>query len=167
MKLLFSKLDNEEGSAIVVALLILAVLTIMGISSTNNSTIELNIVRNEQIYQTNFYQAEASAYEAAQRIEQETNTNNLIVSESNLDWMNNDTLDYFDQSNWLNDGSANDNTDVSVIDPNAFYSAVGKGVRMGSSLDIGATRLYEYAVFGMSQWNNGNAVVEIGYLRRF
>ncbi len=163
----FSKMNNEDGSAIVLALLVLAVLTIIGITSINTSNTELNIVRNEQIYQTNFYQAEAGAYEAAQRIEQETDTFKLIPADTTLDWMNDDTLDFFNASNWVNDGSAGDNSDVSLMSADTVYSAVSKGVRRGSSLDMGSTRLYEYAAFGLSEWNSGKAIVEIGYLKRF
>ncbi len=147
-----SILNNEKGSAIVIALLVLSVLTIIGISSTNISTTELGIVRNEQIYQINFYLAESSAYEAAVRLERESDTTQLIPGTSGHNWLNDDTTD---------------NSDASQFDANATYSAVAKGVRGGSSLDMGSTRLYEFAVFGRSAANNGAELIEIGYLKRF
>lgn len=55
----FHIIDNEEGSTIVFALLILVVLTILGISATTTSTIEFKIVQNEKIYQRNFYIADS------------------------------------------------------------------------------------------------------------
>jgi hypothetical protein len=50
---------NEKGSAIVVALLALAVVTLFGISAIDTSNIELKIVRNERMYQQCFYVAES------------------------------------------------------------------------------------------------------------
>ena len=61
-------IKNEEGSAIVVALMILMVVTIIGVSSSNTTTVELQIVRNDGIYKQNLYLAEAAAQEAIQRI---------------------------------------------------------------------------------------------------
>ena len=163
--------SDEEGSAIVLALLALAALTIIGISSTSTTTVELTVVRNEQIYQVNFYQAESCANEAAYYIESETNTFDLIPDYSDLSWMNedDDDLDLTDSSNWIATGDDDDNAGTSQVDniENANYSTIAKGPRDGSSLDIGASRLYEFSVYGKSESYNGTAVVEIGYLRRF
>ncbi len=50
---------NEEGSAIIFALMILAVLTILGISTTSTTNTELKIVSNEKQYQRDFYIADS------------------------------------------------------------------------------------------------------------
>lgn len=166
-------LADETGSAMVLALMVLAVLTIIGISAINTSTTELQIVRNEQIYQINFYQAESSAYEAAQRIELETNSDDLLPDLTSFDWINDTTdtggnpVELFISGNWLDDGSPSDNSDPATINADALYAAISKGVRKGSSLDIAASRLYEYAVFGNAQSNAGSVIIEIGYLKRF
>jgi hypothetical protein len=178
-----NSLADEDGSAMVIALIVLAVLTIIGIFAINTSTTELQIVRNEQIYQINFYQAESSAYQAAQRIELETNSDNLLPRLSPPDWINDTTdtsgnpVELSVPGNWVvDDVTANDNSAKAFIpeadgtvsmSAEALYAAISKGVRKGSSLDIAATRLYEYAVFGQSQSNNGSVIVEIGYLKRF
>lgn len=172
MKTIINPLDNENGSAIVLALVILAVLTIIGISASTTSTVELKIVRNEKIHHQNFYYAEAGVYEGAQRIEQESNPEvQLIAATTGYDWLNDNAVDYSTSANWLDSGQAsgnvNDNSDPSLIDPNASFAANAIGVRPGSSLDMGSTRLYEYSVFGLSQWNGGQSLIEIGYLRRF
>ncbi len=52
-------LNNEKGFAIILALIMLAILTIIGISSSTTSTIELQIVRNERIFQRDFYIADS------------------------------------------------------------------------------------------------------------
>jgi len=163
--------NNEDGSVIVIAMLILAVLTILGVSSSNTSTTELNIVRNEGIYQTDFYQAESCAYEALQRIEEETVTDRLFSTSNTYDWINNNTVNLSQSVNWNNFGQSSgipgDNCDVSLISASAFFSVIANGVRSGSSLDIGSTRLYEFDVYGLSGSANDEVLVEMGYLRRF
>lgn len=60
MKKIISQLKNEEGSVIVVALIIMVLLLIMGISATNMSSIESQILRNTIIQKQTFYSAEAA-----------------------------------------------------------------------------------------------------------
>lgn len=50
---------NEEGYIIIVALLILALLTIISVSAINVSTTESKIATNELLYEKTFYAAEA------------------------------------------------------------------------------------------------------------
>ena len=52
-------IDNNRGSAIVIALLILVTLTIIGVAATNTSIFESRIIGNEQRYQIDFYVAES------------------------------------------------------------------------------------------------------------
>ncbi len=63
-------IEKEEGSAIVIVMLMLAVLTILGISSIDTSTVEMKIVRNERIYQRDFYIADSAWKDGAQWLEQ-------------------------------------------------------------------------------------------------
>ncbi len=60
MKKIISQLKNEEGSVIVVALIIMVLLLIMGISATNMSSIESQILRNTIIQKQTFYSAETA-----------------------------------------------------------------------------------------------------------
>ena len=52
-------IGNEKGSAIIFALMILVVLTILGISTTSTTEVELKIVSNEKQYQRDFYIADS------------------------------------------------------------------------------------------------------------
>lgn len=52
-------INNQNGSVMVIALLILVLLTIIGISSVRTSTTELRIATNHQIMHMNFYAAES------------------------------------------------------------------------------------------------------------
>ena len=61
-------LKNEQGSAIVIAMLTLMVVTIIGVSSSNKTASELQVVRNDGIYKRNLYLAEGAAQEGIQRL---------------------------------------------------------------------------------------------------
>ena len=52
-------LTNDKGSAILVALMILVLLTIIGMAATQNSNTELKITTNSQLYKMAFYAAES------------------------------------------------------------------------------------------------------------
>ena len=52
-------LNNDRGSIMVVALLLLVFLTIIGITAASNTRMELNITRNSQEYKRDFYLAHA------------------------------------------------------------------------------------------------------------
>lgn len=52
-------LKNEQGSVLVLAMVVLVVLTIIGIAATRTSTTELRIAGNEKFYKEAFYSADA------------------------------------------------------------------------------------------------------------
>ncbi len=52
-------LNNENGSVIVAAIMVLVLLTIIGIAATNNSTTEQHLATNTLLYERAFYAAEA------------------------------------------------------------------------------------------------------------
>ena len=58
-------IKNENGSVIVVALLLLVFLTIIGLTATSNSRIESNVTLNSQIYKRDFYVADSGWRTAA------------------------------------------------------------------------------------------------------
>ena len=73
MKSLARQLRNEEGSVIVVALMILVVLTIIGISATDTTTVELQIATNDKFHKIAFYNADAGVYAIAKVASQAVN----------------------------------------------------------------------------------------------
>jgi len=60
---------NEEGVVMIAALLILVLLTIIGIASTNISNTEVKIAVHELIHQQNFYRAEGATLQALDLME--------------------------------------------------------------------------------------------------
>jgi len=59
MKHIVSICANEKGSALVLALLILVLLTLMGISATTTSTVGIQMAGGEKFYEMAFYSAES------------------------------------------------------------------------------------------------------------
>ena len=51
--------DNENGSVIIVAIFILALLTVLGLSAITTSTTEQHLATNTLLYERAFYAAEA------------------------------------------------------------------------------------------------------------
>jgi hypothetical protein len=169
-------MKNEEGSAIVVAVMILMVVTIIGVSSTNTTTVELQIVRNDGIYKQNLYLAEAAAQEGIQRIWNLSRSDPFRLERQAPVWLNH--LDDTNQPDtdltitgnwdWDNDGVGNDNSEVSSTDPDAILAVVDAGITDGGSLDISSeTNAHDFAVFGLGNRNNGRVFIQIGYRERF
>jgi hypothetical protein len=64
MKRYSAVLANQDGATMVVAILILALLTIIGLASSNLSTTEVKVATNSLIYERAFYTAEAGLMHA-------------------------------------------------------------------------------------------------------
>ncbi|MDY7036247.1 MAG: pilus assembly PilX N-terminal domain-containing protein [Thermodesulfobacteriota bacterium] len=62
MKHFSSRFTNEQGSVMVVALIMLAFLTIIGVSASTTSNIELQIAGNERFHKIAFFHADSGIY---------------------------------------------------------------------------------------------------------
>lgn len=157
-------LRNEDGSVMLVALLLMAVLTIMGVAAINTSNIEILISSNDRSYKQNFYRSEAAAYEAAQIVEDADDADLMPATTTYTNWLKGIGTDMAIPSNW-NTG----NSEVSDIDANTSYSVIMTGVAGGGSLDMTApSQLFEYAIYGLYlNPNTGRSLIAIGYRKRF
>jgi hypothetical protein len=63
---LTAPLRNNQGAVLVIALMLLAVLTILGVAALNTTTTEIRISGNEKVYKDAFYRAEAGVAYAVQ-----------------------------------------------------------------------------------------------------
>ena len=158
-------LNNEEGSIIVMALIILSIVTIIGISSSTTSTIELQIVRNERIHQLNFYMAEGAVFEAAERLtllDGILDYDDLVPATSTLTWMNDQAASVFKTpGNWTNPAFKVSQSLIGTANE-CRYAVDYIKKQSGSSLKPGALSVNLYAVYGMSQHNSGEVLIEIG-----
>ncbi|MHB8791510.1 MAG: PilX N-terminal domain-containing pilus assembly protein [Desulfobulbaceae bacterium] len=66
-------IHNEEGFVLITGLMILLVLTLLGLSATTNTTIELQIAGNDRVHKQTLYEAEAGAIMGAEILEQNFN----------------------------------------------------------------------------------------------
>jgi hypothetical protein len=159
-------LVKENGSVLIVALILLVLLTLMGISATMNTDIELQIAGNELIARTNFYRAEAAAMENIQVLD---NEGDQIIEVGEYDWLHLEgdlpnTDDITDPVNWTDVYSEISATADSRNDQR--YLTVFEGVIAGDSLDMTRSRIYTYRIVGSNR-NNGLSIVEMGFKKPF
>lgn len=70
---IFTIVRNEKGFVLILALIVMLVLTIIGVSTTTNTSLELMIAGNDKVHQKTFYAAESGAILGAELVEQNLN----------------------------------------------------------------------------------------------
>ena len=151
---------NEEGSVMVVALLILILLTIIGIASTTTTQIETQIAGNDKTYRINLYRAEAAGMVALQGLD---DGSTAALKSLTYTWLHGGLpdADIRSATNWSAANSAQ------ALDSGNRYLAVDEGIVPGGSVDMSEPSVHEFAVYGRSVQNNGVSIVRIGYKRSF
>ena len=165
-------LKNEEGAVIIAALLILVLLTIIGIASTNISNTEVRIAAHEAIHQQNFYRAEGAAIQVMDEME---GMENPETEDPALAWMTQtlessqsliDSGNLYDGTFW--ESGSGDATPAASTFADTRYVVVSGGIVEGESLDMGSTKIHSYTIYGRSApANRGSVTVEVGYLKAF
>ncbi len=172
-------LDNEHGVAIITVLLILLLLTFIGITATNTTVTEKVVVRSDSVFEQGFYLAESAALEGVQRLVNESapdellarlvtpaSTNFGLLYSADSDEPTSDLANLDSGNDGLVDNS--DNFEVSEIDAdNDTYRVVIQMPIRGSSLGMGASRLYTYTSYGYTEAKGGRSLIKVGYKRRF
>ena len=161
-------LNNENGSAIVIALMLLSLLTVMGIWSTRKSNVETLIAGNEVARKQTFYRTEGAVIEGGFAIEDAAAS---ALKAWSLDWLFEASVapDMTQPANWDFDQVGGDDTAVpSTVDAEVGYCALDKGITSGDSLLMtGATQVRTYAVYSFHDSRMGQSLQEVGYKRRF
>ena len=173
-------LANEQGTAIITALLILMLLTFIGITATKTTVTEKAVIRSDAVFETSFYLAESAALEGIQKLANESTPDELlaplITAASNNDGLlvSADAQEpENDLANCDSDGDGdidgNDISDVCMLDPDNTTRrlVVQLPISSGSSLGLGSSRLYSYASYGLSEAQGGRSMIKIGYKKRF
>jgi Tfp pilus assembly protein PilX len=70
MNSLLRHIHNEDGFVLIVALFVLILLTIIGISATNTSVIDIQISQNDKASKISFYNADSGIYATPKLISQ-------------------------------------------------------------------------------------------------
>ena len=159
-----SRVKNDEGSVLIVALVILVLLTLLGIYATKTTEVEIQIAGNDYRYKRNVYSAEAVAMECAQNIK---DTEPLDIDA--LPWlyaMNSLTPDDVLNGTWDDTTSQQ-----STADSNTRYRAVVEGIAEQTSLDMTKSRIHMYSIYGRrrntASPNEGRSIVNIGFKKAF
>jgi len=102
MNSFFRHIHNEDGFVLIVALFVLILLTIIGISATSTTTIDLQISQNDKAYKIAFYNADGGVYPTVKLISQSINAG-AAISGTDLGTINylarpsGDTTTFFNQ----------------------------------------------------------------------
>ena len=75
-----SPLNNEEGSVIVAAIFILVIVTILGITASNTSRLEMRIASNDQFVKMAFYNSDSALFGTSKLISHAANRSEKIDS---------------------------------------------------------------------------------------
>ena len=161
-----STLASEQGSAVIIAVLFLILMTIIGVTMIQNTSMELQITRNDMVIKDHTHRAEGAALEGSQWIENapvtvlEDLSSRTFISQNDLDLT---TLNLADGT-WQR----------SEVDPEGTSGPAILGYRIVDEtgiVDLTQTNLHTYRVYGYydrpSGMNRGEVLVEIGYKKRF
>jgi Tfp pilus assembly protein PilX len=175
--------ENEDGIAIVSVLLILLLLSIIAVTMTNTTITDKSIVRSEAIFEQGFYLAESGASEGIQRLDNESDPEELLAplltaSSENKDLLVNQNEDApEDDRKQLatddnTDGTIDDHELIAGMNPtdlsaNTYRLVVQMPTGFGNSLALGQTRQYEYMAYGVSMNNKTTSMIKMGYRKRF
>ena len=75
---MFNVVADQKGSVIVVAILMLALLSIVGISATDTSTLEQQIANNDQYHKIAFFNADSGIYTTPKLIGKSIRTSEAV-----------------------------------------------------------------------------------------
>ena len=139
-------LHNEDGVAIIAVTMILVMLTIIGIATTNVSNTEVTISGNQSVYQRTFYQAEGATIEAIDLLENMPDPDTSTES-----WLENDlgtitAADLQDAASWDNGWVNTGTSPAASTMTDTQYVVIAEGIIAGSSLGVTSAKVRQYAV---------------------
>jgi len=169
-------LGNQQGSIILVALLVLSLITILGLATSKTTVIEMQISSNDKVRKQNFYQAEGAAAEAMQFLE-----DNDLKTIPSPPWLvanggavlssNTELTDVFNDGTWV--ANSQDPRGIPGVIPPAGVTvdtrmmAKARGIAAGSSGGMGGSQVYLYDLYGRSTDDRGQSIVKITYKKAF
>ncbi|BCS97149.1 hypothetical protein DSLASN_27810 [Desulfoluna limicola] len=166
---------NEEGSVLLLTLVLLVLLTIAGLGALSVTNTELTITGNDRCFKQNLTRAESAIMEAAQTMENSSDPEAELKpptsgTDNTLTWVNSDPDSSVDFDPLTQDWSFGTNAIRSgfFTDNLSGYTALYKGIAPGASLDMGnTTTMRQYEVYGRAEQCNGLLDVIAGYRIRF
>lgn len=164
-------LKNEDGFVLILTLIMMVLLTLLGVSSTRTSSIEIQISGNEKVYKENLYMAEAGSIKAGELIADGGAEMTDPADENWPTWLYDE--DNPDTEEDLNDGTAwtgeHSQPVPASIDPDqqTRFLVIYKGLHPGVSLDVSKAHMYDYECYGRCSRNKGVVIIRVGYSKVF
>jgi hypothetical protein len=155
--------NNEGAMMIIMAVLLLALMTVISITTLKTANIELKIATNAYLHQRNFYYAEGAALEALEHLEALGE-----ISDGSIEWlMTRPGLTNFDDlilSYWNAEKQPGDAIPKKASLGAGFSEliAVHHGAVPGNSLDMSKPTKHVFSIYGRSA-NQGLVVIRLGY----
>jgi hypothetical protein len=176
-----SILGNEDGSALVVGMLVLALASLIGIAAITTSSIEVEATGNEKNYKQNFYRAEGAAMLAAQLLKNEQDKSELYdlpygkpdpenPAEPADEWFRKNLEGFPDEANVADDYNWDPNLHYSgeALYPRNRFLAIYEGVSGRSEEGMeNESRLHTITLYGYSEQDKGRVMIEMGYKMRY
>ena len=178
--------DPEEGSVLIIALIMIVLLTIIGISASKTSEIEIMIAGNERVAKENFYLAEGSVRRSVMILE------NTDLKNSAPYWLLTDDVPGDGLTEFKTGGSTlpasvgaanilavedqisgatnwTDTFSQSLADMNgdARCIALKKGLAGQTSAKATGPLPYDHVVYGKSDYKGGLGLVAVGYRKAY
>jgi len=152
---------GEEGSVLIIALLVLAFFTLLGMSTFSISSMEMRIIGNENTQKQNLYCAEAAAMRCSQDMQDQD------LSAASLSYLNGINSPTQTQSDIISLNRYILSDTLTELPSTTAYASVSRGIASGSSLDMTKTRVHEYSVYGWCDRNKNLVIVEVGFRKAF
>lgn len=159
-------IKNEDGYVLVISLILLGLLSLLGIASTDTATLEVQIAANSRTYTRNFYKAETAVREALARV---INRDNIQA------WRTPNTIDMTNIDNWENPNANPVNSEIIDDDGITRYAVIGpvnvseSGAVTGTNQteDMAQSITQVYYLYGYynkdSEPDRGRVLIEMGY----
>ncbi len=137
------------------------ILTIIGVGVLSSTANEINTQQNELVYRRNFARAEAAVRQGAQEV---TNTSPDDIEDTIPIWLHKFILpsnrDVLDPIVWSSSNSG------ASLDTNTRFVVVHHGVTTRTSLSMTQLKLHAFTIYGRSDAQNGEVILEVGFKRR-
>ena len=165
---------DDKGSTLIIALVMLALLSVLGIAVTTTSSIEVQIAANDRTYTHNFYIAETALNEAISEL---LNGTISVVNNTEVDWLKSKRIDpakIEDFKTWLLDADNHEKIAIDMIEGGINYktyigyAAVGPvAVEGGMGMGLSQPVVRTYLIFAFydkpDEPNRGQIIIDMGY----
>lgn len=164
----YAHIEDQDGSVLLIALIILFLVAFLGVNALTTTQTELKISGNDRSYTQNFYRAESAIKEAALVLE---NAHDANPSSAGLPWLTDGTDEENrfkpDVESWVTSGEDQNAKAASFYDDGkASLCALRMRVAPGSNKDATAPRKWEYIIYGRSELASGKVEMAAGYYKK-